>query len=155
MSDDEDRETELEDPTWWEENETFAIIMIAVVSILVLLGCVLLACMVKYPSFREMLDDVFDSDNDDDDKSDSTSVTDEVRSLKRAQTALTGNRKSSVQTVPSLRLPTPGDAAPDNRLPPLLPVNSNAFSTVASVGAAMTAVPAAAGVDNRDRAGDV
>ena len=35
---------------------------------------------------------------------------------------------ASVATVPSLRLPTPGDAPPDNRLPPIHTVNNNAFS---------------------------
>ncbi len=44
-------------------------------------------------------------------------------------------RTSSAQTVPSLRLPTPGESAPSNRLPPIHPVNSNAFNTIGNVAA--------------------
>ena len=129
---------------WLDDNTNFITVMIIVATVLTMAGIVLLFCMCRYPSFgfRDKLGDLFDGDDDDDEDSKDGRGSD-VRSLKDTLGRIDPNfRKkhstaglSSATTVPSLRLPTPGGAPPSNRLPPLNPVNTNAFTaTVANVG---------------------
>ncbi len=57
--------------SWWKEHETFAIIMLALVGAMLLLGLAMVACMIRYPSFdfAEKLGDLFeDSDSEDEDE---------------------------------------------------------------------------------------
>lgn len=122
---------------WLDDEDNFVAVMIAVAAVLVLAGLVLVACMIRYPSFglADKLGDLFDGDGDDDDKdgraSDAGSPKDTLGSATLKSAGL-----PPAAAVPSLRLPTPGGAAPANRLPPLYPAAAAPSSSPAAPGSA-------------------
>jgi len=145
---------------WFEEHQTFVIVMVVIIAVVLLLGILLIVCMCRYPSwdFPEKLGQALGIDGDDECGKESSSPSSKSSRLSDAGSLRGAFTLPSSRSSAPLRLPTPGDAQPQNRLPPLKTVSGASSSRAESAdsGAVLDDLKGRVGVVwNREVASDI